>query len=247
MKFALPAVALLAFAPFAVADSDTAYKALRIFGKKFGDQSLNRVIELRGRSGAPQPAVWKVVAADPVARGGVVEVEVQRGKIISERTPANRVGGTAAMNFNQLNLDSDGVFTVANQEMEKQNIPFDHIDYTLHSPGGSTPPVWFVDLYDGTSGRVATMEIAADTGAVLSERRLTAKMPEPDYANDRDYVRGDNRNEPRREPGTERRNSRPGEPFRDVGDFFHRLGRRMERRSDQLKNFFTGERDDRHR
>ena len=112
MKFALPAVALLAFAPFAVADSDTAYKALRVFGKKFGDPSLNRVIELRGRSGVPEPAVWKVVAADPAARGGVVEVEVQRGRIISERTPTNRVGGTGAMNFNQLNLDSDGAFTV---------------------------------------------------------------------------------------------------------------------------------------
>ena len=240
MKSALTAVALLAFSPFALADSDSAYKALRVFGKKSGDQSLNRVIELRGRGGVPQPAVWKIVAADPVARGGVVEVEVQRGRIISERTPTNRVGGTAAMNFNQLNLDSDGAFTVANQEMQKQNVPFDHVDYTLRSPGGSTPPVWFLDLYDGTNGRVATMEVAADTGTVLSERRLTGRTPPPDYANDRDYIRGDNRNEPRRDTGTEHRYSRPGEPFHDVGDFFHRLGQRMERRSEQLENFFTG-------
>ena len=247
MKPALTAVVLVALSPFAIADNDTAYKALRVFGKKNGDQSLNRVIELRGRSGVPQPAVWKVVAADPVARGGVVEVEVQRGKIISERTPTNRVGGTTAMNFNQLNLDSDGAFTIANQEMQKQKTPFDRIDYVLRSSGGSAPPVWFLDLYDGSSGRVGTLEIAADTGAVLSERRVTGSAPPPDYANDRDYIRGQDRTPQPRVSDNEHRYSRPGEPFHDVGDFFHRLGQRMERRGEKLKNFFTGESDERRR
>src|SRR5215216_6543442 len=73
-----------------VADSDTAYKALRVFGKQAGDKLLNRVVELRGRNGVPQPDVWKVIASDPGARGGLVEAEVQRGKIISQRTPTAR-------------------------------------------------------------------------------------------------------------------------------------------------------------
>ena len=45
----------------------------------------------------------------------------------------------------------------------------------------------------------------------------------------------------------EHRYSRPGEPFHDVGDFFHRLGQRMERRGEKLKNFFTGDGDERRR
>src|SRR5215217_8167859 len=69
------------------AESDTAYKALRTFGKQSaGEKLLNRVVEVRGRNGVPQPEVWKVIASDPGARGGYVEAEVQRGKIISQRT-----------------------------------------------------------------------------------------------------------------------------------------------------------------
>ena len=241
MKISLFAAALAALSPFAVADSDTAYKALRVFGKKYGDASLNRVIELRGRSGVPQPAVWKTVAADATARGGVVEVEVQRGKIISERTPTIRAGGSTPMNFNQLNLDSDGAFTIANQEMEKQKIPFDHVDYVLRSPGGNTPPVWFLELFDGPTGRVSTLEIAADTGALLNSQR--GATPMPDYSGDREFLHnGPGPTYRGRVVENDNRHSRPGEPFRGVGDFFHRLSKRVEKRGDQLKNFFTGER-----
>jgi hypothetical protein len=238
MKPALFAVALAAFSSFAFADNDTAYTALRVYGKKFGEQSLNRVLELRGRSGGPQPAVWKIVAADSSSRGGVREVEVQRGKIISERTPINRTGNLSPMNFNQLNLDSDGAFTIANQEMEKRRLPFDRLDYALRNPGGSTPPVWFLELFEGASGRVATLELAADSGAILNQQRLTNGTQPPDYSSDRDFVR-------RRPDGDQGQHwSRPGEHMRGVEDFFHRLGKRMERRGEQLKNFFTGEEDE---
>jgi len=171
----------------------------------------------------------------------LLEIEVQRGKIISERTPTNRSGGAAAMNFNQLNLDSDGAFTIADQEMQKHNLPFDHVDYVLRSPGASTPPVWSLELFDGPNGRIAKLELAADTGAVLNSQFGKA----PDYSQDRNYLHDNGA--PGDRPvagGRDRGYSRPGEPFHDVGDFFHRLGKRFERRGEQMKNFFTGENKD---
>jgi len=240
MKFAALAALVLAPPVFA-ADADSAYKALRVYGKKFGEPSLNRVMELRGRGGAPQPAVWKITAADQGARGGVREVEIQRGRIIGERAPTNRGAGGPAMNFTQLNLDSDGAFTIVNQEMQKRRVPFDRLDYVLRNPGANTPPVWFIDVYDGSRGKVGNFELAADTGAVLSEGRSSG--PAPDYAQDRDFVRPDRDRdrEPYRDERYDEGVSRPGEPFRGVGDFFNRLGKRFERRGDQLQNFFTGE------
>lgn len=253
MKLAVVAALVLAPSVFA-AEADSAYKALRVYGKKFGESSLNRVIELRGRGGSPQPAVWKVIAADSGARGGVREVEIQHGRIIGERSPTNRGGGGPPMNFSQLNLDSDGAFTIVNQEMQKRRVPFDRLDYTLRNPSANTPPVWFIDLYDGSRGKVGNFEIAADTGAVLSEGRSAGRPP--DYAQDRDYVRRDrDRDRDDREDGDDRDrdrelyrderyddgHSRPGEPFRSPVDFFQRLGRRFEKRGHQLKNFFTGE------
>src|SRR4029450_13790327 len=99
LMFAMGLLPTLGFA-----ESDTAYKALRTFGKQTGDKVLNRVVEVRGRNGIPQPDVWKVIASDPGARGGLVEAEVQRGKIISQRTPTARAtSATQTMEFNQVN------------------------------------------------------------------------------------------------------------------------------------------------
>jgi hypothetical protein len=242
------ALALAALPSLAIAENDTAYKALRIFGKKFGDQQLNRVVEVRGRAGSPQPQVWKITAGDPSARGGVTEADVQRGKIISQRTPTSRGAAGTPLDLNQLNLDSDGAFTVANQEMEKRNAPFDRIDFVLRSSGPGRPPVWHLDLYDGTNGKIATFEISADSGTVLDQ---SVGQADP-YADDRSYLEGGNQPPPaardrERDRDRDRRYSdsrgysRTGEPFRGVGDFFHRLGKRMERRSTQLKRFFGGD------
>jgi hypothetical protein len=232
--FLLPAVA-------SAAEPDTAYKALRVFGKQMGESVLNRVTEVRGRNGVPQPEVWKIVAADPAARGGIVEADVQRGRIISQRTPTSRGAISAPLDLNRLNLDSDGVFTVADQEMRKRTIPFDRLDYVLRSPGSGEPPMWQIDLSD-RGEKVAVMRIAADSGTVLDIQRLAPARRQPASSGDRDYV--DNRRGPAPRESRDRyeddRWSESGERFRGPADFFHRLGKRFQRRGVQLKNFFTG-------
>jgi hypothetical protein len=237
----------LVFLPLtALQAADTAYGALRVLGKRDGQDILNHVIEVHGRGGSPQPSVWKIVLDDSHARGGVREVEVDRGKITSERTPTSH-GTGSAMNFNQLNLDSEGAFTIANQEAQKSNVPFDHVDYSLKSGTGGGVPVWELDLLDGKNGQVGAIEIAADSGTVLHR----------DFhrAND-DHAYVDDRQNPPPPPAYGRSDddqgySRSGEPFRNVPDFFHRLGTRFKKREHQLENFFTGKTwnadDDRHR
>jgi hypothetical protein len=153
------------------------------------------------------------------------------------------------MNFTQLNLDSEGVFTVANQEMQRAVIAFDRIDYVLRSGNAGGAPVWRLEMFDGPK-RAGSLEVAADSGSILQrnfrENRRTAQH-DPSQ-NDRQYLdeeppapRSDER-ESRREEDVhyDREHSRPGEPFRDVGDFFHRLGKRFERRAQKMENFFTG-------
>ena len=244
MKFAAPiALLLTAASALAAEQAETAYTALRVVGKQSGQGSLKRVIEMRGRSGAPQPAVWKIVLSEPGARGGVREVEVQRGKVIAERTPVARGSLGEAMDFSRLNLDSDGVFTIVDQETKKTGQTFDRLDYSLRSGSGGGAPVWTVEIYDGRRGRVGTMQLAADTGAVLEQSRAGASAG--DIASDREYVRG---NPPTVTPednvyrGQTRdsRYSQSGERFRGIGDFFHRLGTRVVRHGEHLENFFTG-------
>lgn len=226
-------LALLLLAPVAARANDTAYTALRVLGKRDA-AALNNVVEVRGRMGAPQPDVWKVVVDDKQARGGVREVEVQRGRIVAERTPMSR-GLGSRMNFNQLNLDSDGVFTVVNQEAQKQSIAFDHLDYLLKAGTGGGAPVWEVQLYEG-SASAGRMAIAADSGSILDAALVRAtggsRIPREDYQPI------DRRPPPDEERGGQKRWSDPGEPFQGPDDFFHRLGKRFERRGNQLKKFF---------
>lgn len=224
----------LAVAAMPLQAADSAYSALRVVGKREGQDVLNRVLEVRGRSGSPQPPVWKVVVDEPRARGGIRELEVQRGKIISERTPTARGSGNP-MNFNQLNLDSEGAFTIANQEAQKSSVPFDRIDYLLKSGSGGGSPVWELELYDGPNGRMGTIEIAADSGAVL--RKQLDRKPRP-QEDDRAYL--DDRNQPSPPPRSTTNNDRSEPSSGSLPAFFDRVGRHFQKRGRQLENFFTG-------
>ena len=250
MKFPSTIALLLSVSSALAAEpAATAYTALRVVGKKVGSESLNRVIEMRGRNGSPQPAVWKITLGDPGSRGGIREVEVQRGQIISERSPVARGPIGEKMDFSRLNLDSEGVFTIVEQETKKNGQTFDRLDYTLRSGSGGGAPVWTVEIFDGRRGKVGNMLIAADSGAVLEKSNASA--PSGNIAADRDYARGntpppvaqeDNvyRGQPQERGYSDDRYSRAGEPFRGVGDFFHRFGKRIVRHGEHLENFFTG-------
>ena len=116
---------------------------------------------------------------------------MQRGKIISERTPNARSVG-APMNFNQLNLDSEGAFTIADQEAKKTQLTFDRVDYALKSGTNGGAPVWELELFETRSGPVGLITIAADSGTVL-RRQLDGHRGGSN--NDRDYLE-DRRNPP---------------------------------------------------
>jgi len=154
---------------------DSAYQALRILGKERTQALLNRVIQVQGLNGAPQPQAWKIVLDDPAARGGVREFEVQKGRIVSERTPVNAYSGAstnAVMDFKKLNLDSIGAFTVAVREATTAHVGFDSVNYTLRCGDGDNAPVWILKLLDDSKHEVGTIFISADTGVVIQKERF---------------------------------------------------------------------------
>ena len=176
MKSALSAFctafALCASALPLLAAPDTAYQALRTVGAQRGEDALKHVIEIEGVGGVPQPNVWRVVLDDPAARGGVRELDVARGKITAEHTPVRAYGGSAAgalIDFHKLNLDSSGVFTVAEKETQKAHVGFDAVDYTLRTGDGpDASPVWVLHMMDASRHSIGTMSVAADNGSIVS-------------------------------------------------------------------------------
>ncbi|MDP9291921.1 MAG: hypothetical protein M3O82_06120, partial [Verrucomicrobiota bacterium] len=145
---------------------ESAYQALRTLGKERGQSLLNRVVEVTGLQGTSQPDVWKIVIDDPAARGGIRELEVSKGHVISERAPVRGAARGAVMNFQKLNLDSEGAFTIANQEASRARVGFDTVDYVLRRDEQTQTPVWQILLKSGEGQSVGRIGIAADSGVV---------------------------------------------------------------------------------
>src|SRR5213079_107889 len=123
----------------------TAYEALRAVGAKFDRASINRVISVTGVDGAPQPETWKVLIEDPRARGGVREIEVTNGEVVSERTPVRSVAGS-----------TEGATITTTR--------FATASYTLRTDERGDPG-WIVTLQN-RSRPVGTIHIGANRGNV---------------------------------------------------------------------------------
>ena len=254
--------ALLAFAVILAAQSAhaaTAYEALRTLGKQKGEALLDNVTEMHGENGMPQPRVWKILVKDTAARGGAKEYSVQGGKLAGEQ--AARASGSP-MNMGQLNLDSDGVHTVAEREAKKVAFAYDHAGYTLRTGSNGGSPVWEIRLIDDQSGDSARLNIAASTGNILSTDGLVkrqkpvaaahapAPVVAPAPAPAPRYVA-----EPEERPAKPApRGITPGiqQASEDVNhsldDFGHRVNNHIQRRGRQIgdlfHNLFTGDHRD---
>jgi len=196
MKIA-PFLALLLF-PLIVSGRDTAYQALRTVGDERDKALLHRVLEVKGRNGTPQPQRWTIVLDDPLARGGVREIEVAGGHIVSERTPVRSYSGSVEgliINFQRLNLDSSSVFTIVEEQAKAAKVGFDSADYVLCCNEANGAPVWTVQLLDLNGRALGTVSLAADTGAVIAKdfgkARTGSPSPAPKKEARRQSVRSD--------------------------------------------------------
>lgn len=159
---------LLAASPALAQESGTAYDALRVIGTKFNRDAVNHIISVTGADGHPQPGTWKVLLDDKRARGGVREIEVANGRIVSERTPLHAVVGSsegATINTAHLNLDSSGAYSVASRTAEKANAQFATVNYALRTDEQGEP-IWIVTLENRAQRPVATIYIGAEQGTV---------------------------------------------------------------------------------
>jgi hypothetical protein len=173
MSKRLLALLLLATPAFAQ-ERPTAYQALRTVGTQLNRDFVNHVILISGSNGDPQPETWRILLDDPKASGGVRELEVSNGKIISERTPLrSAVEGSlgATIDTAKLNLDSSGAYTLARQTAEKSHVTFATADYTLRVDERGNP-IWMVALQRQGGEPAGTIYIGANHGSITRAEGL---------------------------------------------------------------------------
>jgi len=187
-------VLLLAATPALAQERATAYEALRTVSQRLNRDYVNHVISVTGVEGDPQPDTWKILLDDSRARGGVREVEVRNGEIVSERTPTRSVVGSsegATINTSRLNLDSSGAFTVASHTADKSNTRFATASYTLRTDERGNP-MWIVTLQSQRGRPVGTIYIGANKGNVTRTEGMFAGAQMEDVVDERDQNRDQN-------------------------------------------------------
>ena len=232
----------------------TAYEALRILGKQKSEALLDKVTEVRGTRGTPQPRDWKIFVNDSKSKSGVKEFDVQGTKLLGEKSSASR-GTGSPMNMSQLNLDSDGAHQIAEREAKKAGFAYDHADYTLRTGTHGGSPIWEVRLVDARSGSAATLNLAATTGKILGTEGLVkhprevarvSPPPPPEPPRYQPPVVAERRprpderyEEPQPREYAPRESSDEAPPLGErVNKFFNRVGNHFERRGRQIGDTF---------
>ncbi|MEY2481138.1 MAG: hypothetical protein QOI04_2065 [Verrucomicrobiota bacterium] len=189
------AALLLIATPAFAQQRATAYEALRVVGRELQRDYVNHVISVSGVDGTPQPETWKILVDDARARGGVREIEVRNGRVVSERTPVRSVVGTtegATISTTHLNLDSSGAYAVASRTADQSHAPFSRVSYTLRTDERNEP-IWIVTLQNESSRPVGTIYIGANKGTVTRTEGMfsgaSMEHVESDRDQDRDRVR----------------------------------------------------------
>jgi len=161
---------------------ETAYQALRTLRGDRGQEAMRQVVQVEGDYGQTQPSSWTIYLSDPLARGGVREVVVQKNQISSERTPVRGFGWVRELeplDFSRLNLDSDGAFKVANKEAIDRRVGFDSINYELLSDESSGSPIWDLTLYNNLGKLVGRIRISAENGKIVRPLSVDAGSVAP--------------------------------------------------------------------
>lgn len=166
---------LLVAAAFPLSAAETAYQALGVVRAKLTASGLKNVTEVTGDRGGDQPQSWKILMNDPEARGGVREIVVSKGEIISERTPLTGFSGSGSLpvvDLTKLNLDSDKAFNLANESAQKSGTGFHWVNYTLRTDVKTGSPLWVLELIDYMGAPVGTIYISAQTGQITKGLQL---------------------------------------------------------------------------
>jgi len=138
------------------------------------------IVELKGERADPMPAEWQILLADPSARGGVREVSVANGAIISERTPLKgfeNVSEMSPIQTSEVSVDSSSLFQSVQQNANDERVAFHWLAYTLRIDTATHEPVWTIRLYDEMGTVVGTMGIAAQGGAIVQAIQMPDGSP----------------------------------------------------------------------
>lgn len=144
--------------------------SLRLLEDRFGRPAVNRIVEMTGTAGDPQPLEWRVTATAPGRSDLLREFRVGDGRVTDEGPrddfyPDRLPKGFLAVE--RMKLDSTQAFAMTEQLAREAGVGFDVINYKLHCREYTDEPVWTLTLLDREDTLVGSVHLSADSGRLL--------------------------------------------------------------------------------
>ncbi len=147
----------------------SAFTGLEKIAAAIGSDSVERIVEMRGRNGQSQPLTWDLVVYDrdspylvrEYTLGSEVNVERDPQPHYPERVP------TGFIDKQQLFIDSTACFRILEHEAQRAGVGFNSVNYLLRCQEFSEEPLWRLTALDGQGYMVGRVDLSGATGTVL--------------------------------------------------------------------------------
>ncbi|MGI8602833.1 MAG: hypothetical protein ACR2OZ_07505 [Verrucomicrobiales bacterium] len=161
----------LLFAAAACAQAgQPALEGLSRIEQKFGPEFTERVFEMTGAGGDPQPNEWRVTAHDPVEKAMLHEFWIGGRRVTDEGLNDDFYPERLPKGFfklSRLKVDSTNAFERAERMAREAKVGFDVINYKLHCREYSDEPVWTLTLLDSEEEIVGSVHLSGESAEVL--------------------------------------------------------------------------------
>ncbi len=147
----------------------SAFTGLELMTAKFGSESVETIVEMRGREGQSQPLSWDLTVYDPESPLHVREFRLKNQEG-TEQTAAEHYPDRAPTGFidkAKLLIDSTASFRILQLEAIRAGVGFNHVDYLLRSREFSDEPIWQLTAVDVQGHTVGRVDLSGATGTVL--------------------------------------------------------------------------------
>jgi len=173
MQIKILLCSLLALVALPLSASANAVEAANAVFRTYGQGYSDRIITVAGERGTPAPPQWHVFAYD-INTPGLIAHFVVRNNVVDSASlldaETSKQWAAQIVQWNQVKINSDAAFRIANNAAIAAKRGFDSADYRLARPREGGNPRYYMDLRDANLMVVGIVQIDAVTGAIVSQQ-----------------------------------------------------------------------------
>ncbi len=148
----------------------SAFTGLQMVDKRFGGESLRKIVQMEGLDGRTQPKNWELVVYDPGSAFSLHNYVINHQKATDQGHNEYLYPNSPPTGFfewSQVQIDSSAAFRILDAEARTAGMGFNSVNYLLRCREFTNEPIWDLTAVDAEGYPIGRVHLSAATGAVL--------------------------------------------------------------------------------